>query len=144
MISVKDLRDLAVILVSILRFLEGTWTMDPYREKCVRRALDDLGHLHGSPSLGQLTPGFVTVRVYVLDQDLIDIDLDRIRTDLGLIRRGQDVVFDVRVVAVARDGSGATAYVIGWDELRHTGPRLHKTKAELATTVAPLPLTSTR
>ena len=37
-----------------------------------RRSLN----LHRSPLLGQLPPGFLTVRVYVPDEDPIEIDLE--------------------------------------------------------------------
>src|SRR3989442_3521393 len=53
-IVMTDLRNLALVLVSLLRYLEGTWTMDLLREKRLRRALDELAHLHALPSLGQL------------------------------------------------------------------------------------------
>ena len=60
--SPDDLRNFAVVLVSLLRYLEGTWTMDLFQEKRIRCALDELVHLHRLPSLGQLPPGFLTVR----------------------------------------------------------------------------------
>ena len=134
-----DLRNLALVLVSLLRYLEGTWTMDPFQEKRVRHALDQLVHLHRSPSLGQLSPEFLTVRVYVPDEDPIEIDLGKIRSDIAAKRPGYDVLFDVRIIAVARDGRAAKAYIIGWDQLQNTGLRLQKTRTELATSTVPLP-----
>ena len=67
-----DLRNLALVLVSLMRYLEGTWAMDLLREKRLRRALDELAHLHALPSLGQLPPASLTVRVYVAENDPIE------------------------------------------------------------------------
>ena len=138
-IASNDLRNLALVFVSLLRYVEGTWTMDLIQEKRVRRALDEVAHLHRSPLLGQLPPGFLTVRVYVPDEDPIEIDLGKIRNDIATRRPGQDVVFDVCIVAVARDGGSATAHIIGWDQLQKMGPCLRKTRAEVATSMVPLP-----
>jgi hypothetical protein len=137
--SANDLRSFAVVLVSVLRYVEGTWTMDLFQEKRIRRALDELAHLHRQPLLGQLPPGFLTVRVYVPDEDPLEIDLDRIRGDIASRRSGQDILFEVRVVAISKDGQSASAYMIGWDELRNAGPRLQKTTADLASSTAPVP-----
>ena len=121
------------------RYVEGTWTMDHFQEKRIRRALDELAHLHRLPALGQLPPGFLTVRVYVPDEDPIEIDLDRIRGDIATKRPGQDILFEVRVVAVSKDGQSASAYLIGWDELQHARPRLQMSRADLAGSTAPVP-----
>ena len=55
--SPNDLRNLAVVLVTLLRYLEGVWTMGLFQEKRTRRVLDDLMHLHRLPSMVQLPPG---------------------------------------------------------------------------------------
>ena len=96
--SPDDLRNFAVVLVSLLRYLEGTWTMDLFQEKRIRRALDELVHLHRLPSLGQLPPGFLTVRVYVPDEDPIEIDVERIRSYIATYCSGQDILFEVRLL----------------------------------------------
>ena len=137
--SANDLRNFAVVLVSVLRYVEGTWTMDLFQEKRIARALDELSHLHRQPLLGQLPPGFLTVRVYVPDEDPIEIDLDRIRGDIATKRPGQDILFEVRVVAVSKDGQNASAYMIGWDELQNAGLRLQKSWTDLASSTAPVP-----
>lgn len=137
--SADDLRNFAVVLVSLLRYLQGTWAMDLFHEKRIRRALDELVHVHRLPSLGQLPPGFLTVRVYVPDEDPIEFDLDKIRRDVTWKRPGQDVIFDVRVVAVARDGTSASAYLVGWDKLQNAGPRYRVTRAEVANATVPVP-----
>jgi|SRR3990172_2222544 len=135
----SDLRNLALVLVSLLRYLEGTWTMDLFREKRIRRALDELAHLHSLPSLGQLPPGFLTVRVYVTDNDLIQCDLDRIRRDIAAKRHGQDVMFDIRIIAIARDGASAAAYLVPWEHLQYSAPQLCKTLPDLAPHAVALP-----
>jgi hypothetical protein len=113
--------------------------MDLFQEKRIRRALDELVHLHRLPSLGQLPPGFLTVRVYVPDEDPIEIDVERIRSYIATYCSGQDILFEVRVIAVARDGQSASAFLVGWDQLRSTGPRLQKTRGDLANSTVPVP-----
>lgn len=137
--SSDDLRNLVVILVSLLRYLEGFWTMDLFQEKRIRRALDELNHLHRLSSMNQLPPTFLTVRAYVSDEDLIEINLDRIQNDITTKFSGQDVLFEIRVVAVARDGQIASAYLIGWDQLQNAGPRLQRTRADLMNSMTPVP-----
>jgi hypothetical protein len=75
----------------------------------------------------------------VPDVDPIEIDVSRIRRDIADKRKNQDVMFDVRIVAVPQDGAEAIAYVIRWAELQSSGPYLTKTRAELATCAVALP-----
>lgn len=138
-IGMTDLRNLAVVLVSLLRYLDRTWKMDLFREKRLRRTLDELAHLHGLPSLGQLPPGFLNVRVYVTEGDQIQCDLRRIRRDLSAKRPGEDVMFDLRIITVTRDGSRAAAYLVPWDQLREPRQQLRKTLADLARYAIQLP-----
>jgi hypothetical protein len=132
LITEADLRNLALVLVSLLRCLQGTWALDTFEEKRLRQALDELAHLHGVTVLGQLPPYRLTVRVYVLDEEPIGFDLTRIRTDVGAKFPKEDVVFDVLIVAVARDGAGAKAYLIPWDQLGQVGSTSQQTRAALA------------
>ena len=137
--SATDLRNLALALVSLLRYVDGTWAIDLLREKFIRRALDQLAHLHDLPQLGQLPPAFLTVRVYVHDRDPIDWDFERIGRDVTAGRPGQDVIFDLRIIVVSRNG-GLAAYLIPWDQLQIAGSRPSKTRAELRRfAVAPPP-----
>jgi hypothetical protein len=138
-ISSRDLRNLAFLLVSLLRYSEGTWTMDEFREKRVRRALDELAHLHALGSLGQLSPGFLNVRVYVLEVDPVQCDLGKIRRDVVAKRPNEDVMFDLRLVSVSSDGSRASAFLIPWTQLQNASPQLTKSAAELAPFAVPLP-----
>jgi hypothetical protein len=138
-IGPDDLQKLALVLVSLLRYLEGTWTMDEFREKRIRHALDRLTHLHACSSLGQLPPGFLNVRVYVPEDDSVMCDLARIRREVAAKRPNQDVMFDLRVVAVAQDGSGAAAYLIPWSRLQAPAPILTKLVADLSSFVVTPP-----
>jgi hypothetical protein len=131
-ISATDLHNLALVLVSLLRYLERTWTIDLFREKRIRRALDELAHLHGLSPLGQLPPGFLTVRVYVPDKDPIQWDIERIRRDVASKREGQDVIFDLRIISISHDGGSVTAYLIPWDQLEILTSETSKTRAELS------------
>lgn len=137
--SPADLRNLALVLVSLLRYLEDKWTMDEFREKRVHRALDELAHLHGLPSLGQLPPGFLNVRVYVLEGDQIQCDLDRIRRDVAAKRPNEDVMFDLRIVSVNSDGARATAYLVPWNQLQSPSAQLKKPVVDLARFEVPPP-----
>ena len=134
-----DLRNLALVLVSLLRYLQGTWAMDLFQEKRLRRALDELTHLHRLSPLGQLPPSLLRVRLYVPDEDPIGFDITRVRRDVAEKRKGEDVVFDINIIAVALDGTGARAYVVPWDQLQDTGPQFRKARADLATYAVPLP-----
>jgi hypothetical protein len=138
-ITSKDLRNLALALVSLVRYLEGLWTMDLFQEKSLRRAFDELAHLHKLPLMGQLPPAFLSVRLFVPDKDAIELDIYRIKRDVDEKLRGQDVIFQVRIIAVPRDGVGAMAYVIPWDQLQDSEPNLCKTRSELAAYAVPLP-----
>ena len=131
-IAPTDLRNLSLVLVSLLRYLEGVWTMDLFGEKRIRRALDELVPLHQLPSLGQLPPGFLTVRVYVTDEETIQYDTARIYHDVAANRPGQDVIFDLRIIAISHDGTHASAYLIPWEQLQKWGSELCKKRVELA------------
>jgi len=62
-----------LVVVFLLRYIEGTWSMDLFREERIRRALDEVSHLHGQPLLGQLPPGFLTARIYLHAEDPIQM-----------------------------------------------------------------------
>ncbi len=135
-----DLRNLALVLVSLLRCLEGAWTMDLFREKQIRHALDELTRLHRLPSLGQLPPHYLTVRLYVPDDNPIKLDITRVRRDIRERHPLEDVIFDLRIIAVAQDGTHSTAYLVPWGQLPHSNSQFCKTHAELTNCVVPLPI----
>lgn len=137
--SEQDLRNLAVVLLSLLRYLAGIWTFDEFREKALRRALDEIAHLHRLPSLGQLPPYSLTVRVYVFATDSVSVDLLKIRQDLSRALPSADVMFDLAIVAVSRDGTRAQGYQVGWEQVRDEGEELRLGPAELARYSVDLP-----
>jgi hypothetical protein len=137
--SPEDLRNLAVLLVSLLRYVEGVWTMDEFREKRIRRVLDELAHLHLCASLGQLVPGFLNVRIYVSAGVSVRIDLAKVRRDVATKRPDQDVMFDLRVVSVAPDGSRATAYLVPWGQLQDPAPMWERATIDLGSLAVALP-----
>ena len=113
-----DLRKLAALLVSLLRYLEGGWAFDEFKEKVLRRLLDELVVFHGSALLGQHVPAYLSVRVYARQDHPLRLDLDRIRADIAVKRPSQDVMFQVRVVAIDAANSSAWAYLLPWDSVR--------------------------
>ena len=131
-ITATDLRNVAFLLVSLLRYLEGVWMMDSFAEKRLRRALDEVAHLHGLSSLGQQPPRFLTVRLTVEDTDPIQFDLARIYEDATAPRPEQDVMFDLQIIVVSRDGARVAAYLVPWDRLDKFSRQFHKTRAGLA------------
>jgi hypothetical protein len=138
-LSDVDLRNLALTVCSLLRYLQGTWHMDAFEEKRLRFALDKSSHLHGLPSLEQLPPQRLEVQLCVLDADPIELDLARIRSDIAMRFPQKDTVFDVRVAVLSRDGSGATAYLIPWDELNQIQSMSTRSQADLACYAAAIP-----
>ena len=130
-ISEKDIRNLALIMVLLLRCLDGSWTMDLFQEKRLRRTLDELMHLHALPSLGQLRPVFLNVRVTVVEKEPIQCDLSRIRRDIAAKYLEEDVMFDLHITTT-RDGFHAAAYIVPWEQLPEKSQYLGKTLAGLA------------
>jgi hypothetical protein len=113
--------------------------MDEFREKRIRRVLDELAHLHLCASLGQLVPGFLNVRMYVPEGDSVRVDLARVRRDVATKRPDQDVMFDLRIVTVAPDGSRATASLIPWAQLQDPAAMWERATIDLASFAVALP-----
>jgi hypothetical protein len=112
-ISRDELRKLALTVVSILRYIDGTWPLDQYREKVLRHHLDELARLHGLPSLGQRQPFYPTVRVFSTDADPLRIDSTAIRNDLAARYSNNDCMFDLRVLTV-KGGAVVNAFLFPW------------------------------
>lgn len=138
-ITADELRSIAVLAVSLLRYVNNSWVINPLKEKQLRHTLEEVEHLHGMPSLGQKPPRFLTVRVYAKLSDSIEIDLKRIREDVARMCPDQDVVFDIRVVTVNNDGSKATGYLFPWEEINGDHPHLVRAVADIAHLKSPLP-----
>ncbi|MBW2740648.1 MAG: hypothetical protein JRE64_17805 [Deltaproteobacteria bacterium] len=138
-ITADELRRLAVLAVSLLRYVDGSWVINPYKEKYLRHTLDEIEHLHGLSFLGQKPPRFLTVRVFAKWSDSIKIDLKRIHDDIARMCSNQDVVFDLRVVTVNTDGSKATGYLFPWDEINGERAQLVRAVVDIAHLQSPLP-----
>lgn len=131
-IAKTDLRNLALVIVSVLRYLQGTRRMDTFEEKRLRRALDETTHLHKLPMLGQLQPQRLKVQLCVLDADPIAFDLAKVRADIAAKHPMKDTVFDVLIIAVDRGDAGAKAYLIPWDQLQQEQTVFRKPQVDLA------------
>ena len=138
-ITADELRSLAVLAVSLLRYVDGSWAINPFKEKHLRHTLDEIEHLHGLSSLGQKPPRFLTVRVFAKWSDSIKIDLKRIRDDVARICPNQDVLFDLRVVTVNTDGSKATGYLFPWNEINGERAQFVRAVVDIAHRQSPLP-----
>jgi hypothetical protein len=112
-ISGAHLRKLAFTIVSVLRYVDGTWHLDELREKILRYDLDELVMLHGLPSLGQKPPFHTRVRVYLTGTDPLLVDVVSIRSDLLARYVNQDCSFDLRILMV-RNGEVVDAYLFPW------------------------------
>lgn len=112
-ISAAHLRKLAIIIVSVLKYIDGSWDINDFREKTLRHDLDELITLHGLSSLGQKPPFHTCVRVYLTGTDPLLVDLMAIRRDLDEKYVNKDYSFDLRVLMVS-DDSVVDAYFFPW------------------------------
>ncbi len=110
-LDASDLRSLAQLSFSVLRFLQGDWVLSDHRDKVLRWQLDRLVKLHKLIPLGQQEPRHTRVRWYTDNPRIQAVDLDRIRRDLEAQNPGQDITFDLRVV-VLQGQIAVEAYLI--------------------------------
>ena len=115
-LSAAHIRKLALTIVSVLKYVEGTWHLDEFREKTLRHDLDELATLHGLPPLGQKQPFHTCVRVYMTGSDPLLVDLMSIRREVDARYATQDCSFDLRVLMV-RDDEVVDAYLFPWSVL---------------------------
>lgn len=120
-ISAANLRRLALIIISVLKYVVDAWQLDDVREKTLRHDLDGLVALHALPLLGQKRPFHTTVRVYSADPDPLHIDAAAIRADLDARYIDQDCSFDLRVLIV-RASAVVEAYLFPWSLIVENGP----------------------
>jgi hypothetical protein len=120
-IGPAELRKLALTVVSILRYVDGTWSLDQYRERMLRHDVDGLASFHALPSLGQRRPFFPTVRVFSTDTDPRRVDASAIYTDLAGRYSTNDCMFDLRVLTV-KEGAVVDAFLFPWALLENGGP----------------------
>ena len=119
-ISANQLRSFALIMVTTLNYISGSWAFNEYREKRLRRDLDEIASLHGLQLLGQQQPFFTRVRVYQTSPDPLQADPSRIWADLAKRHIDQDCMFDLRVLVV-RDRVVSEAYLFPWKILAGRG-----------------------
>ncbi|WP_244095776.1 hypothetical protein [Rhodoferax ferrireducens] len=112
-ISATQLRKLTVTIMSVLRYVDGTWQLDEFREKILRHELDELVTLHGLPLIGQKLPFHTCVRVYLKGSDPFDVDPMVIRRDIATRYVDQDCSFDLRVLMV-KGHEVVDAYLFPW------------------------------
>jgi len=117
-ISSSDLGTLAFTVVSILKYVNNTWSLDQYHEKSLRYKLDRLTRLHGLPSLEQRAPFYPTVRVYSTNPDPRIVDLSAILSDIKKQYPSNDCMFDLRVLIV-KGGAVVDAFRFSWVRLEN-------------------------
>jgi hypothetical protein len=118
--NTDDLRILSNFLVSIQRFLTGTWSIDLFQEKRLRRMVDELAKYHKMPLLGQLQPQLLNVRVYKKEENPIKCDLSEIRKDLAVRFVGMDFLFNLEIISISKDPSTTIAYLVPWNQISDT------------------------
>ena len=99
----EQLRTFAAVCVSVLRYIDGAWSLEPHRENALRWQLDQLASLHGLPTLAQKEPYRATVRVFIEGGDPRIVDVDRICADIAAHYPRSDCFFDLRVLQVKGD-----------------------------------------
>ena len=117
-IGPDELRKLALTVVSIFKYIDGTWNLDQYREKLLRNHLDSLSSLHGCSVLGQKEPYYPTVRIF--SADLRVVDPVKIYADLVEQYPNNDCMFDLRVLIV-NENCVVEAYLFPWEFLNEGG-----------------------
>lgn len=117
-ISPDELRTLALSVVSLLRYVDGTWLIDSYREKLIRYHLDSLALFHGLPSLGQSYPFYSTVRIFSEDTDPRNIDPLPIHAALVNHYPDRDCIFDLRVLIV-KENNVVDSFFFPWNILEN-------------------------
>jgi len=115
-ISAQALRTFAMVCVSTLRYVEGTWSLESHRENLLRWQLDQLENLHLMPTLGQKEPYRTTVRVFLEGADPCVVDVESVRRGLEMQYPHHSPVFDLRVLLVQTERVIAT-YLFPWGVL---------------------------
>lgn len=120
-ISCANLRKLALTIMSVLRYVNGTWLLDAYREKVLRFNIDELTNFHCLPLLGQRQPVYPTVRVFVTEKNPLRINLTAIRSDLAEHYLDNDCMFNLRVLSVKK-GAVVSTFLFPWSFLENNTP----------------------
>jgi hypothetical protein len=109
-ISPQELRVFATLALSVLRYIEGRWSLDFHKENFLRWHLDKLAHLHQRGLLGQMEPYKTTVRVFMPSDSPLQVDVAKVRQDLAMRYPDHSPVFDLRILGV-REGVVIEAYM---------------------------------
>jgi hypothetical protein len=134
----EQLRELTVLVISIIHYVDGSWVIDSYKGKVLQRTFDTLQKFHGQPSIGQLLPRVLTVRTYVKVSD-IKINLKTIRDDLRQHCPNEDVVFDLRIIIASDDKNTLTAYLLPWSEIENQGDEIILGHSQLSKFISRIP-----
>lgn len=116
-ISAEQLRTLALTVFGLIKYVQGTWRMDEFREKRIRRDLDFLEVFHGQPSLHQMEPRHQTVRVHTRHSNPFSVDLSAISADLANHQPNADHMFDLRILPMD-NGAVVDAFLFPWTVLK--------------------------
>ncbi len=103
--------------MGLLRYVEGSWALDQYRERFLRHDLDCLVDLHKQALMNQCRPHFATVRVFSTDPDFREFNIAQISSALAAQYPTNDCMFDLRYLTV-RNGEVVDAHLIPWQYLQ--------------------------
>ena len=120
-ISQTKLQQLSFTIVSVMRYVSGTWLFDAYQEKLLRYNLDNLEEFHTFPALGQLQPLYTTVTFFSQDADPQYIDTFKIYRDIAEHYPNRDCTFDLQVLIV-REGVAVDAFYFPCTDLQKGYP----------------------
>lgn len=126
-----QLRDLTVFVISIIRCIKNDKEIHPYQEKLFLWTLENLQKIHGKPLLGQIQPTYLTVRKFIIDSEIVKVNLDDIRHDIEKLCVNQDVVFDLRIVICVSKTKELFAYLIPAKEIECEDGCMVRTKKQL-------------
>jgi len=120
-ITGDDLRALAIQFISVIRYVDGSWTIDELREKTLRRKMDVLHQYHGLSTLGQLEPYHLTTRIYREVASEYRIDIKDIRTYLAGKYPNQDTFFDLRIILAEKETQTIASCLVPWSTIERSG-----------------------
>lgn len=138
-ISADELRTLSQVVVTAVRFLEGTWEMDEFGGKLLASCLDTLARLHKLPMTGQRTPILLKVRLFRKVGDDLLIDVDKIRRDADQNSPGSESMFDVEAIVLVSTESKLAAYRLPWRLFRDGTHSYSASRTTLEQYAMPIP-----
>lgn len=120
-ITGDEIRELAILFISVIRYVDGSWTIDELREKTLRRKLDFLSQFHGLSTLGQLEPYYLTTRIYREAAPNYKIDIKAIRDYVVSIYPSKDIFFDLRVILADKETQKIVSCLVPWSKIESAG-----------------------